>query len=343
MSVNSPHASPSPVAHPDGFSLVKGLQPLPPGFARAVVALGNFDGLHRGHRAVIGEAQRLAAALGLPAGLLSFEPHPRSFFKPDAPLFRLTPAPLKAALACAMGLQGLVELPFNHALAGTSAHDFIEEMLVRCLGIGGIVIGHDFHFGKGRAGSPEMIAEMGARLGVPVSVVAALKEGEAPVSSSQIRDCLVQGDVEAAAHLLGYRWLVRGEVVHGDKRGRLLGFPTANMILGKDCALKHGIYAVRLAVDGVVHDGVASFGRRPTFDDGAPRLETFVFDFDGDLYGKQVDVEFCGFLRGEAKFESVEALIVQMDADCARARIVLSEQGQGLSVLADVCRHSPLY
>ena len=178
---------------------------MPPGFARAVVALGNFDGLHRGHRAVIGEAQRLAAALGLPAGLLSFEPHPRSFFKPDAPLFRLTPAPLKAALACAMGLQGLVELPFNHALAGTSAHDFIEEMLVRCLGIGGIVIGHDFHFGKGRAGSPEMIAEMGARLGVPVSVVAALKEGEAPVSSSQIRDCLVQGDVEAAAHLLGYR------------------------------------------------------------------------------------------------------------------------------------------
>ena len=339
MSVNTPLSSPRSVTAPDGFCLVQGLHPLPQGFARAVVALGNFDGLHRGHRAVIAEAQRLAASSGLPAGLLSFEPHPRSFFKPDAPLFRLTPAPLKAALACAMGLQGLIELPFNHALAGTSAHDFIEDMLVRQLGIGGIVIGHDFHFGKGRQGSPEMIAEMGARLGIPVSVVPALKEGEAPVSSSQIRDCLVEGDVAAAARLLGYRWLVRGEVVHGDKRGRLLGFPTANMVLGKDCALRHGIYAVRMAVDGVVHDGVASFGRRPTFDDGAPRLETFVFDFDGDLYGKQVDVEFCGFLRGEAKFDSVEALIVQMDADCARARTILADQSGSLSVLADLCRY----
>ena len=338
MSVHSPAATSRSVANPDGFCLVQGLHPLPQGFGRAIVALGNFDGLHRGHRAVISEAQRLASSLGLPAGLLSFEPHPRSFFKPDAPLFRLTPAPLKAALACAMGLQGVVELPFNHALAGTSAHDFIEEMLVNRLGIGGIVIGHDFHFGKGREGSPEMIAEMGARLGIPVSVVAALKEGEAPVSSSQIRDCLVEGDVMAAAHLLGYRWLVRSEVVHGDKRGRLLGFPTANMVLGTDCALRHGIYAVRLAVDGVVHDGVASFGRRPTFDDGAPRLETFVFDFDGDLYGKQADVEFCGFLRGEAKFDSVDALIAQMDADCARARSVLS-LGEGESVLADLCRY----
>jgi riboflavin kinase/FMN adenylyltransferase len=149
----------------------------------------------------------------------------------------------------------------------------------------------------------------------------------------------VQGDVAAAAHLLGYRWLVRGEVVHGDKRGRLLGFPTANMVPGKDCALKYGIYAVRMAVDGVVHDGVASFGRRPTFDDGAPRLETFVFDFDGDLYGKTVDVEFCGFLRGEAKFDSVEALIVQMDADCARARAMLADQSEALSMLADLCRY----
>ena len=338
MSVHSPAATSRSVPNPDGFCLVQGLHPLPQGFGRAVVALGNFDGLHRGHRAVIREAQRLASSLGLPAGLLSFEPHPRSFFKPDAPLFRLTPAPLKAALACAMGLQGVVELPFNHALAGTSAHDFIEEMLVNRLGIGGIVIGHDFHFGKGREGSPEMIAEMGARLGIPVSVVAALKEGGAPVSSSQIRDCLIEGDVMAAAHLLGYRWLVRSEVVHGDKRGRLLGFPTANMVLGTDCALRHGIYAVRLAVDGVVHDGVASFGRRPTFDDGAPRLETFVFDFDGDLYGKQADVEFCGFLRGEAKFDSVDALIAQMDADCARARSVLS-LGEGESVLADLCRY----
>lgn len=339
MSVDSPALRALSVSDPQGFCLVQGLQPLPHGFARAVVALGNFDGLHRGHRAVIGEAQRLAASLGLPAGLLSFEPHPRSFFKPDAPLFRLTPAPLKAALACGMGLQGLIELPFNHALAGTSAHDFIEEMLIGQLGIGGIVIGHDFHFGKGRQGSPEMIAEMGARLGIPVSVVAALKEGEEPVSSSQIRECLVQGDVAAAAHLLGYRWLVRGEVVHGDKRGRLLGFPTANMVPGKDCALKYGIYAVRMAVDGVVHDGVASFGRRPTFDDGAPRLETFVFDFDGDLYGKTVDVEFCGFLRGEAKFDSVEALIVQMDADCARARAMLADQSEALSVLDDLCRY----
>lgn len=320
------------------FCVMRDIAPLPVGLAHAVLALGNFDGLHRGHRAVIGETQRLAASLGRPAGLLSFEPHPRSFFRPDVPLFRLTPPTIKAALACALGLQGLVELPFNHALAGTSAHDFIADILVNSLGVGGIVIGHDFHFGKGREGSPQMIAEMGERLGVPVSVVPALKQGEEPVSSSQIRVCLEAGDVTAAARLLGYRWLVRGEVVHGDKRGRLLGFPTANMVLGADCGLKHGIYAVKIAIDGVVRDGVASFGRRPTFDDGAPRLETFIFDFSADIYGKQADVELCSFLRGEAKFDTVDALIEQMQCDSAeaRSRLALPLEAGVTSLLADL-------
>ena len=313
------------MANPDGFYLVQGLHPLPQGFGRAVVALGNFDGLHRGHRAVIREAQRLASSLGLPAGLLSFEPHPRSFFKPDAPLFRLTPAPLKAALACAMGLQGVVELPFNHALAGTSAHDFIEEMLVNRLGIGGIVIGHDFHFGKGREGSPEMIAEMGARLGIPVSVVAALKEGEAPVSSSQIRDCLVEGDVMAAAHLLGYRWLVRSEVVHGDKLGRVLGWPTANIWLGRYVEPARGVYAVTVALpDGTEVKGVANIGRRPTLGgDPETRLETFIFDWSGDLYGQEIGVRLQHFLRPDAKFSGLDELKVAIAADEAAARAAL--------------------
>ena len=289
-----------------------------------MVAIGNFDGLHRGHFAVIGRAEAMAQREGRPVAILTFEPHPRSFFKPDAPVFRLTPPGVKEDVARAQGLDGAIVMHFDGTLAGTSARDFIETILIERLGVGGIVIGHDFHFGKGREGSPETIVETGRRLGITVEVADALLEGSEPVSSSMIRKALAEADVETAARLLGHRWFVRGEVVHGDKRGRLLGYPTANMILPKETTLAHGIYAVRMAVDGVVHDGVASFGRRPTFDDGAPRLETFLFDFSGDLYGKTVDVEFCGFIRGEEKFESVEALIARMDGDSATAKAMLA-------------------
>jgi riboflavin kinase/FMN adenylyltransferase len=302
------------------FTVYDGQGPVPAALQGAVVALGNFDGLHRGHRAVIARAEELAGPQGRPAAILSFEPHPRSFFRPDQPVFRLTPAPVKLALAERFGLDGAFLLAFDAALASTPPIDFIEHLLAGHLGIAGLVIGHDFHFGKGRAGTPALVMETGLRLGLPVAIVEPQTDDGLLVSSSAVREALAAGDVETAARLLGYRWFVRGEVVHGDKRGRLLGYPTANILLAPDCRLAHGIYAVRLAVDGVVRDGVASFGRRPTFDDGAPRLEVFVFDFSGDLYGRTVDVEFCGFIRGEAKFDSVEALIAQMDRDSATAR-----------------------
>ena len=297
---------------------------LPPELAGCVVALGNFDGLHRGHQAVLAQARAVAQAIGRPAAFLTFEPHPRRFFRPDAPLFCLTPPDVKALIAQRFGLDGMITLPFDANLSQTAAHSFIEDLLIGSLGVGGLVIGHDFHFGKGREGSPAMIEAIGQRLGLPVKVVPALTEGGQPVSSSLIRDALRRGEVEIAAQMLGYQWLVRGVVRHGDKRGRELGYPTANLHLAPDCALRYGIYAVRMAVEGRVHDGVASFGSRPTFDDGAPRLETFLFDFKGDLYDRVVDVELVGYVRDEAKFDSIEALIAQMDQDSLKARAMLA-------------------
>ena len=317
-SVSLSHTSTTFVCH-------EGRQALPAALAGAVIALGNFDGLHRGHQAVLENTKDLAKKLRLPAVFLTFEPHPRRFFRPEEPLFCLTPSAVKAAIAQAFGMNGMITLPFDAALAQTDARTFIEDLLIGSLGAGGLVIGHDFHFGKGREGSPTMIEAIGQRLGLPVAVVPALTDAGQPVSSSLIRDALRQGDVQAAAKMLGYQWFVRGVISHGDKRGRLLGYPTANMLLPPDCALRYGIYAVRMAVEGAVYNGVASFGSRPTFDDGAPRLETFLFDFQGDLYDKVVDVELVAFLRGEAKFDSVEALIIQMDRDSADARAILAK------------------
>ena len=290
----------------------------------AVLALGNFDGVHLGHRHVIGQALALAGELRRPAVALTFEPHPRSFFRPDEPVFRLTPRQQKQALLLQAGLGGVITLPFDAGLAGLTARAFVTDLLVGRLRCAGLVSGHDFHFGKGRGGSPEMLHAFGAETGLPVRIVSPFASGGVPVSSSAIRTALREGDVAAAAKLLGRDWSVTGEVRHGDKRGRLLGYPTANMTLDPACGLKHGIYAVRMTVDGVVRGGVASFGRRPTFDDGAPRLETYLFDFSGDLYGKTVEVSFAGWLRGEEKFESVEALVVQMKADEAGARHLLA-------------------
>ena len=313
-------------AHPSAtFVCHEGRRALPAILAGAVVALGNFDGLHRGHQAVLAKTKDLAKKLQLPAVFLTFEPHPRRFFRPQESLFCLTPPAVKSAIAQNFGMNGMITLPFDAALAQTDARAFIEDLLIGSLGVGGLVIGHDFHFGKGREGSPAMIEAIGQRLGLPVAVVPALTDAGQPVSSSSIRDALRLGDVQFAAQMLGYQWFVRGVICHGDKRGRLLGYPTANMVLPSDCALRYGIYAVRMAVGEDVFNGVASFGSRPTFDDGAPRLETFLFDFDGDLYDKSVDVELVAFLRGEAKFESVETLVAQMDRDSAEARAILAK------------------
>jgi riboflavin kinase/FMN adenylyltransferase len=306
------------------FTVVREAAALPSALAGAVVAIGNFDGVHRGHAAVIGEARALAAAMGRPAAAMTFEPHPRDFFGRGEPTFRLTPEPVKLALLRRLGLDGALVLPFDAQLAGTGADAFVDTLLASTLGVSGIVVGYDFHFGRGRAGSPAFMSGRASALGLAFASVDARQDHGVPISSSLIRESLAQGDVEAAASMLGYRWTVRGEIVHGDRRGRTLGYPTANIPLDPACRLRHGIYAVRMALGGVVRDGVASFGRRPTFDDGAPRLEVFLFDFSGDIYGEVVDVEFCAFLRGEEKFDSIDALIAQMDRDSAAAKAALA-------------------
>ena len=291
--------------------------------AGAVVAIGNFDGVHRGHKAVIAAAQQRAAALGRPAAALTFEPHPRSFFHPGEPLFRLTDATTKLRLLAATGLDGAIVLTFDEALANLSAEDFVKRILVERFAVAGAAIGFNFHFGASRAGSPDFLVAEGKRHGFAVDIVPPLRDGGRPVSSQPIREALAGGRLDAAAELLGYPWFLSGTVIHGDKRGRELGFPTANLKPDPSCGLRHGIYAVRAAVGGRRYDGVASFGRRPMFDAGTVLLEIFLFDFSGDLYGADMDVAFIGFLRDEAKFASAEDLIRQMQEDARLARQVL--------------------
>jgi riboflavin kinase / FMN adenylyltransferase len=289
-----------------------------------VVAIGNFDGVHRGHRAVIGAAVRRAAALGGPALAMTFEPHPRRFFNPQAPLFRLTDEPTKLRLLAASGLSGALVLTFDRALASLSAEDFITRILVGRLAVKGVTIGFDFHYGKDRRGSPGFLAAEGERLGFAVDILPPLEDEGRPVSSSSIRAALAAGRVVEAAELIGYPWFVTGTVVPGERRGRALQFPTANLGLDPDCGLKYGIYAVRARVEGEVRDGVASFGKRPTFDDGPPLLEVHLFDFSGELYGKAIDVAFLGWIRAEAKFAKVADLVARMEEDARLAREALA-------------------
>ncbi len=311
-----------------GFIVIRDTTPaaaIPKG---AVVAMGNFDGVHLGHRAVIAAALQMARIHGRPALAVTFEPHPRRFFSPNTPQFRLTDEAAKLRLLAGTGLAGAVVMTFDKTRAGTSAQDFIHHDLIERLGISGIAVGYDFHFGKGRVGSPSLLVNEAPRLGIEVDVQPHVDIEERPVSSSAIRMALAEGQIEDATQMLGGPWFVTGEVIHGEKRGRDLGFPTANIRLDNNCGLKHGIYAVRVGrgqgKDQVRFDGVASFGRRPTFDNGAPLLEVFLFDFKGDLYGAVLDVAFIGFIREELKFDSADALVARMDDDSARARAVLA-------------------
>lgn len=290
----------------------------------AVAAIGNFDGVHRGHRAVFDAAIQRARASGRPAAALTFEPHPRTFFRPDAPSFRLTDRNAKLQLLGASGLDGVIVLNFDAALANLTAGEFIEDILVQRLAVAGVVIGFNFYFGKNRGGSPDLLIAAGQQHGFSVDIVPPFEEHGRRVSSGAIRDALGRGDVADAAALLGYPWFVSGEVIHGEKRGRALGYPTANLRLDPGCGLRHGIYAVRVMVDGRLYDAVASFGRRPTFDNGAPLLEVFLFDFSGDLYGKRLDVAFIDWIRPELRFDGVEALVAQMDEDSRQARSLLA-------------------
>ena len=293
----------------------------------ATVAIGNFDGVHRGHKAVIAAALARARALGKPAAALTFEPHPRAFFNPDEPLFRLTPEPAKLRLLAATGLDGAIVLSFDAELAKLSAEDFVGRVLVDRFAVSGAAIGFNFHFGANRAGSPEFLQTQGARHGFAVDIAPPLSDGGRPVSSGPIRAALAAGRLDDAAEFLGYPWFVSGTVIHGDKRGRELGFPTANLRLDPACALRHGIYAVRAAVAGRRYDGVASFGRRPMFDTGAVLLEIFLFDFSGDLYGADMDVAFIAWLRDEVVFASAKDLVRQMEEDSRDARAALARAG----------------
>lgn len=313
-----------------GFTVCCDHSPVPEELRGAAVAIGNFDGVHRGHQRLIAIAAEEAKNAGRRAIVLTFEPHPRTFFAPDKPVFRLTPEPVKLAVMAKLGLDGAVVRRFDGALAGTSANDFAQHLLLEELGAAAVVVGHDFHYGKGREGTPAVLAAFCADRGLPCRVVEPVRAEGEPISSSAIRRALEEGQIGRANRLLGYRWLVMGEVRHGEKRGRTLGYPTANVRLPEDCRLRHGIYAVRIALgrDGV-REGVASFGRRPTFDDGAPLLEVFVFDFSGDLYGRPVQVEFVDWIRGEERFDSAEALVRRMDEDSRRARERLAGAASG--------------
>jgi riboflavin kinase/FMN adenylyltransferase len=319
--------------------IFRDLDSLPAGARGAVAAIGNFDGVHRGHRAVIGAAQARAKALGRPSAVVTFEPHPRRFFKPDLPPFLLTSPRRKIETLRALGVDLCFTLRFDAALAAHSAPDFVARILVEKLDLAQIVAGYDFVFGKGRGGAPEtLLAGMraagrdGAIVAPALDAAAAGRAGaetdpEAFVySSTGVRDALKAGDPAAAARILGRPYAIEGRVRHGDARGRTIGFPTANLSLGPYQPPAYGVYAVRVA--GAATDrvlpGVANLGVRPTAGgDPAPRLEVHLFDFAGDLYGKRLDVAFEAFLRPERKFADFEALKTQIAADAAEARAIL--------------------
>ncbi len=297
---------------------------VPSNLRGAVLAIGNFDGVHRGHQALLTAAVDTARATGHNSGAIVFEPHPREFFQPNAPHFRLTPLNEKIRLFRKLGLELAVVLPFNVNLASLTADAFVERILVAGLGVRHVVIGYDFFFGKDRAGTPDTMRKAGEKLGFGVTVISPVAEHGEAFSSSAIRLMLAQGSVRDAADAMGHWWRVAGKVVGGAKRGTGLGYPTANVPMPRGTALGHGIFAVRVHLpDGTHHHGAAYLGTRPTFDDGKPVLEVFLFDFDEDLYGREIAVEFIGFIRPDRKFDSAEALVAQMDKDCAEARRML--------------------
>ncbi len=296
-------------------------------FARGgVVALGNFDGFHAGHQAVVGRAIAIAKATGKPALVATFDPHPVRFFKPDVEPFRLTSLDQRQRLFGAAGADAMIVFPFNAELAALTAEQFVAQRLA---GLSGVVTGEDFTFGKARGGNVAILAELGARFGLKTEAVAPINEAGEIISSSRIREAIKAGDCATATRLLTRPFAIEGVVQHGDKVGRTIGFPTANIALGSYLRPRYGIYAVkeRLA-DGRVLDGAANVGIRPQFDPPKELLEPYFFDFDEDIYGQMIEVEFHAFLRGEAKFDSLQALTEQMAKDCDQARGILKDAGR---------------
>ena len=302
-------------------------EPMPPSLRGAVIALGNFDGFHAGHQAVAREAIEWARAEGRPGIIATFDPHPVRFFKPDIPPFRLTTLEQRQELYLAAGATAMLVFHFDGELAATSAEDFVRVLLAGHLGVAGVVTGEDFTFGKGRAGNRALLEELGREAGIACRTVAPVMDGGEPVSSSRIRDALRAGDPQEAARLLTRLFAIRGVVEHGDKRGRAIGYPTANLAIESYLRPRYGIYAVtgRVLATGQELLGAANLGVRPQFAPPKELLEPHFFDFDGDLYGQEIEVAFHHFLRPEAKFGGLGALVAQMNADCARARQLLAQ------------------
>lgn len=291
----------------------------------AVLAIGNFDGVHRGHQALLKRAQQIAEDRGAKAGVMVFEPHPRAFFQPERAFFQLTPLQRKLRLMELFGLDVAAVVRFDADLASLTADAFVQQVLVDGLQISHAVAGYNFFFGKGRGGNPAVLQELCAQAGVGVEIVDAVGGAGETFSSTRARESLAEGDPRGAAEVLGYWWRVIGEVTGGAGRGRNLGFPTANITLTDGQALRHGIYAVRVHVDGEIRHGAAYLGTRPTFDDGPAVLETFLLDYDGDLYGKKLEVEFIAYIRDDARFPDADSLVEQMRIDCEKSAQILRE------------------
>ncbi len=294
----------------------------------ASVAIGNFDGVHLGHQYVIDIARAQAKANRTPLGVMTFEPHPRQYFAPKSPPFRLMGADARAHRLEKLGVERLYELSFNDTLSALTPEEFARRVIVDGLGLSHVVIGEDFHFGKGRAGKAEDMAALGEQLGFGVTVAPLMSDEVGEVSSTAIRDALTEGRPRDAARMLGHWHRIEGEVIRGDQRGRDLGYPTANMSIEGLHPPKFGVYVVEVDILTGPHKGsyggAASMGTRPMFGENRPNLESFLFDFTGDIYGEQISVALIDYLRPEELFDGLDSLIAQMDADCARARDILA-------------------
>lgn len=292
----------------------------------SVVALGNFDGVHYGHRHVVGLARALAEELGAPLGVALFDPHPRRFFAPEAPAFRLMSAGRRNRILEALGVERLHVLGFDAEMAKMTPERFVHEVLDEGLGVRGVVTGADFRFGAGRAGSTAELKTLCAERGISTAFAELHGNGADKISSTRIRKAIHDGDMDAAAELLGCRWAVEGVVRQGDRRGRTIGFPTANLVLGDYARPAYGVYAVMVRIGGEteLRPGVANIGRRPTVDGLTELLEVHLLDYEGDLYGRELEVEFHKHLRAERKFDGLEALKTQIAADAREARHVLN-------------------
>ncbi|PID35983.1 MAG: bifunctional riboflavin kinase/FMN adenylyltransferase [Rhodobacterales bacterium] len=294
----------------------------------AVAAIGNFDGVHRGHQYVLDIAREKAAELNAPLGVMTFEPHPRQYFAPKSAPFRLMNAAARAGRLESLGVKNLYELSFNDTLSALSAEDFARKVIHDGLGLKHVIVGADFRFARDREGSAEMLVELGKRLGFGVTIAPLMADLGEEISSTAIRRALSDGRPTDAARMLGHLHRIEGEVVRGDQRGRDLGFPTANLNIAGIHPPKFGVYAVKVAIltgsFAGEYGGAASLGTRPMFGENLPNLESYIFDFKGDIYGEHISVGLLEYLRPEQKFDSIDALIAQMGADCDRARALLA-------------------